>query len=299
MKISVVIPARNENDEIEQTCSSFLKENIHEIFIYDDGSDVPLPVFDSATNIRHNSPAGPSVCRNLGGKQATGDVIVFSDAHVRVENLHKICEFAVKNNAVAIPSMQSLNGSGKVTGYCRDFILKGKGNELIGFNMNNTRPKAQQCYCYGNWGGFFVVPKAVFSAIDGWVNHQHWGYNDPSLILKCFFCNIDTVLDQNAMYKHKGKVKTGFGYPVRAIEPLLNIFHSYFVIFDADTFQDYWLPLLKKEHAWMYEKGMQFISAPEIIEEEKRFKLLKQRKDSDFFDDFIKQTKNRTEYIHA
>jgi glycosyltransferase involved in cell wall biosynthesis len=297
MKISVVIPARNENDEIEETYKSFLKENVHEILIFDDGSDTPLSEFNFAINVRHEISKGPSVCRNLGGKQSAGDVIVFSDAHVRIDNLHDICDFALKNNVVAIPSMQSLNGSEKLTGYCRDFILKGNSNELIGFNMNNSKPKTHKSYCYGNWGGFFVVPRKVFDSIDGWINHKYWGYNDPSLILKCFFCNIDTILDQNTMYKHKGKVKTGFGYPVKAIQPLLNIFHSYFVIFENDTFQNHWLPILKKEHSWMYQKGMELISSAEVIEEEQRFKQLKLKKDNDFFDIFLNTSKNRTEYF--
>lgn len=296
MNISVVIPARNENEEIEQTYKSFMKENIHEIFIYDDGSEKPLPIFNDAINIRHDIPKGPSVCRNLGGLSSTGDVIVFSDAHVRIENLHEICRFAIDNNVVAIPQMKSLYGSATLIGYSRNFILKGNSNELIGFDMNNMKPKTPISYCYGNWGGFFVMPKIIFDKIGGWVNHKYWGYNDPSLILKCFFCDINSVLNQKVTYFHKNKSQIGFGYPVNAVEPLLNIFHSYFVIFDNDTFHYHWLPLLKKEHSWMYDKGLEYIANPAIINESNRFKLIKKKKDYEFFNDFLLQTKSKTDY---
>jgi len=297
MKVSVIIPGRNENGEIEQTYNSFVENGCEEIIIYDDGSDVELPQFPLADNIRHSVPLGPSVCRNLGGRKATGDVLIFSDAHVRVENIRELCQFVLDEGVVGIPRMLSLYNNEPVYGYCRDFVLSGKSNELFTLNTSNKKPEVDRyAYCYGNWGGLFVMSKNTFNKIDGWVDHKYWGYNDPSLIAKCFFCNIDTVLDMNLTYKHKGKVKSGFGYPVTAKQPLLNLFHSYYVIFDQSTFEGYWLPLLKKEHKHMYEEGLEYISSESIKEEAKRFKQLKKRSDDEFFNEFLKQDKNRTEY---
>jgi len=298
MKVSVIIPGRNENEEITETYNSFVDNKCDEIIIFDDGSDVPLPELSLATNIRHPVSLGPSVCRNLGGRLATGDVLIFSDAHVRVENIRELCQFVLDENIVGIPRMQSLYGSGTIFGYCRDFILKGKSNELFGFNTNNRKPITDRyAYCYGNWGGMFVMSKNVFQLIGGWVNHKYWGYNDPSLIAKCFFCNIDTVLDMDLVYKHKGKVKTGFGYPVSGKQPILNLFQTYYVIFEQSTFENYWLPLLKKEHRGSYDEGIQYISSESVKEESRAFKMLKKRSDDDFFNVFLKQDKNRTQYI--
>jgi glycosyltransferase involved in cell wall biosynthesis len=297
MKISVIIPGRNENEEIEATYNSFLENGCDEIIIYDDGSDTPLPVLAKAKNIRHEKTLGPSVCRNLGGKRATGDVLIFSDAHVRVEGIRNLCEFVYKEGIVGIPTMQSLYGSKDIRGYCRDFILKGNSNEMIGFSMNNAKPKVNRyAYSFGNWGGMFIMPKYVFDAIDGWIDHRYWGYNDPSLFAKCFFCNIDVVLDMDTFYKHKNKVKLGFGYPVTGKQPILNLFHSYFVIFDNSTFENYWLPLLKKEHAGTFDEAMEFLSRPEIVEEKNRFKKLKKQPDDNFFKVFLKQENNRSQY---
>lgn len=298
MYITVIHPARNEHTEIVATVESMKSAFADEILVFDDGSDTPLPYVDADVT-SFNSSIGPSVCRNLGGNNAIGDVLVFADAHTRIDNLIPICQFALDNKCIVIPTMTSLYGAGNTIGYSRDFILKGKSNELIGFNMTNYRPNDQYSYCYGNWGGFFVMSKKVFDEINGWVDHKYWGYNDPSLILKGYMHNIPTILDTSTMYKHKGKVKTGFGYPVKSIEPLLNIFHTYYVCFTDHTFENHWLPLLEKEHKWMYAKGLEHISNDKIKMEKNKFQNSRQQDDSYFFDVFMKQKNSRQKYINV
>ncbi len=296
MIITAIHPARNENAEIEATYKSMLSAGADKCIIFDDGSDIPLDIFPDTVNIRNNITIGPSVCRNLGAQIMTSDVLVFADAHTRVNNLKDISNFALNEGVICIPSMRSLYGSSNVAGYSRNFIMKGKSSELFGFDMTNNKPDNRYSYSYGNWGGFFVMSRETFDNIGGWVNHKFWGYNDPSLYVKAFFCNYDCVLDKETIYHHKGKAKTGFGYPVKAIEPLLNIFHSYYVLFDLDTFENYWLPLLEKEHKWMFTKGLEYIDSNEIKKEEKAFKMIKKRGDDEFFNIFLKMPNNRKEF---
>ena len=292
MNITAIHPARNENQEILPTVESMRSAGCNEVLVYDDGSDIPLDNIDGAKVFRNDVSKGPSVCRNLGGFQSSGDYLVFADAHTRIGSLAEVCEAAENNDAIVVPAMTSLYRSGKTIGYSRNFILKGKDEELIGFDMFNKRPDTRYTECTGNWGGFFVMTKKLFLDIDGWVDHQYWGYNDPSLILKAFFCDKKVILDRDTIYKHKGKVETGFGYPVKAIEPLLNIFHSYYVLFENHTFENYWLPKLQKTHKWMYDRGLEHISKKSIQEEEKRFKQKKKMSDDDFFHDFMKINRN-------
>ena len=65
---------------------------------------------------------------------------------------------------------------------------------------------------------------------------------------------------------------------------------------DEKTFENYWLPLLEKEHKWMFSKGLDHISTSDIRDEAKHFKTLKKRDDSDFFNIFLKMPNNRKEY---
>lgn len=286
MKISVIHPARNENDEIIPTVNSMLHAGANEVLVYDDGSDVPLQVQEGTRHFHHQSSLGPSVCRNLGANTATGDVLVFADAHTRINDLRALCAEAVNRNCIMVPAMQSLYGDSKTIGYGRNFVLKGQGNEVIDFDLSNTRPEKRYTLCGGNWGGFFIMPRSIFIRIGGWVNHSSWGHNDASLILKAWFCNVPTILDRDTIYKHKGKVKS-FGYPVTAVQPLLNLLHTYFVIFEEQTFQNHWLPLFELHKRWMLAQGLEHIAKPEVQAERIAFQRLKLRTDDEFFSTWI------------
>jgi len=182
--------------------------------------------------------------------------------------------------------MQSLYGSGDVTGHGRDFILKGKGNELIGFERADRAPPDGERFMRagGNWGGFFVMSRATYDRIGCWVDHQYWGYNDPSLILKAWLCGVDTICDSSVIYKHKGKVKGGFGYPVKALHPLLNLLHTYTTVFE-DTRR--WGTLFMTHHKWMMKQGIEHVSTAEKAAERARFQSLRTRGDDEFFNVFL------------
>lgn len=287
MNISVIHPARNENAEITATVDSMIAAGADEVLVYDDGSDTPLEFDPRTRHFRHAQSLGPSVCRNLGGKASVGDVLVFADAHTRIDDLRPICEEALARQCIMVPSMQSLNGSGEATGYGRGFILKGKEGELLGFDKTSRRPVTRYSFCGGNWGGFFIMPRSVFDRIGGWVNHSFWGYNDPSLILKAWLCGVPTILDRDTIYKHKGKAKTGFGYPVPAAGPFTNALQTFYVLFDEQTFQGHWLPLFSKHHKWIVNRAMDHVMSEEIQAERAAFQGLKQLSDEMFFSSWI------------
>jgi hypothetical protein len=285
--ISVIHPARNENLEIEATVASMLAAGAGEVIVMDDGSDIPLPKLPGTVQVRHHRPQGPSVCRNQGARIAAGDVLVFADAHTRIADLHTLAEEAVRRQCIIVPAMQSLYGSGNVTGWSRNFITKGSSQELLGFDMANAKPKTRFTHCGGNWGGFFIMPRTVYDRIGGWVDHTYWGYNDPSLILKAWFCDVPVILDSEVIYKHKGKVKTGFGYPVKAEQPLINLLHTYTVLFDPATVQRHWLPLMQQHHRWMIPRAEAWAQSPTVHAERKAFQSLKRQPDAAFFEVFL------------
>jgi GT2 family glycosyltransferase len=87
--ISVVIISRNEGSELAATVGNLLEtlpSGEREIVVVDDASTDGSTDFLAAlpeVRVLKSDGIGVARARNLGGAHATGDVIVFSDAHIR------------------------------------------------------------------------------------------------------------------------------------------------------------------------------------------------------------------------
>jgi GT2 family glycosyltransferase len=89
-KCSVVIPSCNEGQLLAMTVASVLADSAYpnlEVVVVDDGSTdastAPL-VTDDRVRLLRGERLGLSRARNWGAEEATGDVLVFLDAHCRV-----------------------------------------------------------------------------------------------------------------------------------------------------------------------------------------------------------------------
>ena len=84
MKISIVLPAKNESGAIGQTIERIKQLSItHEIIVVNDGSTDSTPAVAEhagATVITHPYSKGNGAAIKTGARTATGDVIVFMDA---------------------------------------------------------------------------------------------------------------------------------------------------------------------------------------------------------------------------
>ena len=82
MKISVVIPTYNESNVIGECIESLSKQTYHdfEIIVVDDGSTKTLEKISSQVTTLHQNHLGAGAARNLGAKQAKGEILVFVDA---------------------------------------------------------------------------------------------------------------------------------------------------------------------------------------------------------------------------
>ncbi|MFC1595771.1 glycosyltransferase family 2 protein [Candidatus Margulisiibacteriota bacterium] len=92
MKISVIIPTFNRKDELRLTLNSLLKQSFRdfELIVADDGSSdgTNFMVDDFSSQswfpVKHcwHENAGRSAARNMGLKKAVGEVVVFIDDHI-------------------------------------------------------------------------------------------------------------------------------------------------------------------------------------------------------------------------
>lgn len=82
-KVSVIIPTYNEEKHIGECLESLLKQTHRdmEIIVVDDGSsDRTRDIISSPITLLRQKHLGPGAARNLGAKEAKGEILVFVDA---------------------------------------------------------------------------------------------------------------------------------------------------------------------------------------------------------------------------
>ncbi|EER06003.1 UDP-N-acetyl-D-galactosamine:polypeptide N-acetylgalactosaminyltransferase T4, putative [Perkinsus marinus ATCC 50983] len=119
--ISVVLAAHNEQKYIERTCESIYAETpadiLKEIIVVDDASEPPLrrylKNFPEVKVIRHTTRQGLIRSKTDGANAATGDMVVFLDAHVKPDPnwAQPLIKHAnVNYKRVVVPVIPVLNG---------------------------------------------------------------------------------------------------------------------------------------------------------------------------------------------
>ncbi len=88
-KVSFVIPSRDETPEVLNTTIENILATVgahaFEVIVVDDGSIVPVGSVNSSVRLwRNENPLGVSPSRSKGAELATGDVLVWLDAHMRL-----------------------------------------------------------------------------------------------------------------------------------------------------------------------------------------------------------------------
>ncbi|HLQ06324.1 MAG TPA: glycosyltransferase [Nitrososphaerales archaeon] len=121
-KVSVIIPAYNEADGIDECLGSILKQDYRgtvEVIVVDDGSTDSTAAAASKYPVRMISlPAnkGKANALNTGVKESTGEVLVFSDSdsHLERNSLRLLVEYLQRNRDVgAVAGCLQVNGTGK------------------------------------------------------------------------------------------------------------------------------------------------------------------------------------------
>jgi len=283
-KISAILPARQEGDQVLATCQSFRDAGVDEIIVIDDAS---------TDNSCHNLPAkvitnekslGVGRTRNQGAAIALGDVLIFADAHERASDLRNFSQAARDNCAIICASVQPLretgsNGPGGKklwTGYGAKLKVD-KAAYKDGWILH--KPKERLTPIIALIGACYAMSRETFERIGGWINTKQWGYNEQALSLKAWFCNIPLLIDRDTIIQHQFKRR--FKYPCSVSGSQLNRYHVHSVIFDENTMQELWLPRFRLAYGdKVHAKGLKVIE--EVKEEAEAFKKIKQRTDKEF-----------------
>jgi GT2 family glycosyltransferase len=195
--ISVVVVSRNEGRELRLTVENLAKTlpaRRRELIVVDDGStDSSMTFLRRRKDVRvlRSEGVGVANARNLGASQATGDVIVFCDAHMRMpRGWHRPLLEPLESRAVgaAAPGVYSLTEPRR----------RGFGLHLTGPDLHarwNHKPGRTPSPVAVLPGCFLAMRRDVFAATGGFDSGmRQLGGNDNELSLRLWLLGYELLI---------------------------------------------------------------------------------------------------------
>ena len=202
---SIVIPCRNEGGNVAMTVNSMLGVRTNqsfEIIIVDDGSEDGCCDFLEKTSMSGIKPLkkrglGSANARNVGADAASGDVLIFCDAHITVEDgwLDRLLGLLRAPEVDAACPAMGVIGQPEVVGYGQTWDEElnvrwmGRPDGVI------PSPLAP--------GACLAVKRAAFYDVGGFERgFQTWGHEDTELSLKLWLFNHPIYLEPDVTVLH-------------------------------------------------------------------------------------------------
>jgi glycosyltransferase involved in cell wall biosynthesis len=235
--ITLCIPSRDET-MLDETIASGFAAGADEVVVIDDGSKKPVKQStDTRIKIhRVSTSRGPSYARNLAGKLATGDIIIYSDAHVKFPagGLTKIAELAKEKDTIVQACTRAMDGTRDWTGYGGIIQDIGPGVDIV---YNKDPEQSATGYIGSVYGG----TRACWDAIGWWPHTSGWGYNEQALTLAVLYSGRMPFVAP-VICEHQ--FKKSFNYPVDPVKTRINRLLVHFQC--CENFWERWFPPIQK-----------------------------------------------------
>ena len=286
MKLSVIMPARNEGDEVYKTCASVKAAGADEVIVVDDGSTdgccATLP--DCVTTFIYNPQAKTtSWCRNLGMWAANGDVIIWCDAHIRaVTSLRPMAELALSAGAVVCASVQPLTSEDAAWTYYGGDLLAMPNHVGYDCRYRQERPATRGEPITAVIGACYAIPAEIArETLRGWPRTLSYGYNEQALSLASHILGVPMINDRDTVIRHKFKKR--FNYPIRQSTTRVNRYLVHRMLFEPKTWETIWQPAFAAAFPGVHGQAMQEIGESWVTRAHERYQSLRRISDADLF----------------
>ncbi len=223
--ISVIIITLNEGASLRSTVDnlSTTLPTGSEIIVVDDGSTDGSTAFlndgyPNITLLRHTSRLGVSGARNFGAQHATGDVLVFSDAHISAPPgwFEPMLELLARPEVGAVaPAIGMLQADGgESAGYGQKWCDASLSVAWLGKQSDSPYPTPLICGC------FLALRREVFTATGGFdPGLVLWGAEDSELSIRLWLLGYECWVVPQVNVRHAFRAR--FPYEVKW-EPILH-----------------------------------------------------------------------------
>ena len=186
--VSVVIPAKNEGDNVRSTLLSAQRAKTrypYEIIVVDDGSTdnccqlISSLVDGENVKLVTTPGIGAAPARNLGAEHAKGEYLIFCDAHLTFEDhwIDGLVGLIRSGLADAVSPGIASSTQPLLVGYGQTL------NEKLGIKWNRQQNRPFPCAILP--GGCLAVSKTVFDDIGGFDRgFRVWGFEDIEISIK-------------------------------------------------------------------------------------------------------------------
>lgn len=209
IKVSIVIPAKNEGSKLKMTIESIIEASgsvPYEIIVIDDCSEDDCCRFlvenekywqEYGIRLFRTNGLGAANARNKGAGHAEGSILIFSDAHVIVEKgwMEKIvATISQPGIDVLVPGIADYEnplriGFGQTWNDSLETVWLSSPKELT------PVPIAP--------GGLVAVKKKVFDSVGGFEKgFKIWGYEDVEFSFKCWVFGFAVYTTPEVVVKH-------------------------------------------------------------------------------------------------
>jgi glycosyltransferase involved in cell wall biosynthesis len=216
--ISIIFPAKNEGDNVQSTLDSLFSVHTKypfEVIIVNDGSVDGCCDFLSSygkkdvIKLIQTDGIGAANARNLGARHATGEFLIFCDAHLEFENrwIDHLVEPLI---------------SGKTDAICAAIVAKGD-SAAIGYGQTltpNLRIKwnPKQNFIFETAilpGGCFAISRTAFEDVGGFeTGFKTWGHEDVELSIKLWLfgyrCHVQPIVTVIHLFRTAHPYKVSF-----------------------------------------------------------------------------------------
>jgi glycosyltransferase involved in cell wall biosynthesis len=263
-RISFIITSRNESKSIlEATITGLLSTSARyatEIIVIDDGSSVPIAGLCRDVRLfRNPEPIGVSQSRRRGANIATGDVLVWLDAHMTfADNWLDQMLAHVESGSLLCSAAWDYNRS---TCYCWGVDIewcaernyeKGLSPGFI-VRHRTSRPRQDAAEVPMVIGSCYMMSRSSYNKLGGFSPlFRAWGQDDVDISIRAWISGLGVKCITQAAVGHLYRSK--FPYPVEYDHLEFNQLVMIHSIFDESTIQmleEYFKPLSAKVIGWL------------------------------------------------